>query len=89
LSVSLTTNLGEPAIWKLGDHAGKRRGKPALSRADLRAETIREACELEIVHDVPPRRHALIVNWPVDELEHKKDVAIELASKATLEVRPS
>jgi hypothetical protein len=86
--VGISTGLLEHRVRQLGDQYGRRRRKPALARADLNTNVVRELT-LEVVHDVPPRRHALLTNWPESDLERQKNLAMNLAAKAALVVRPS
>jgi hypothetical protein len=87
LSISLTEGLSEDPVWHLGDIAGKNRGKKAIARADISTTAIATHTKLSCVHDVPPRRHALMVGWPSADLEQRKNIAQVLASKAKLVTR--
>jgi hypothetical protein len=87
LSTSLTRGLSEDRIWSLGDAAGGPRGKTAIGRADLENTRIEKLTPLRVIHDVPPRRHALLANWPSNDIEHQKSIAQLLAREARVQRR--
>jgi hypothetical protein len=82
LSVGVTTGLSLGELWRLGDDIGIPRDQPAIAVRDftpLTIEACAEAWPLCVVHDVPPRRHALILGWPeVENTEARKNVAMSL-----------
>jgi hypothetical protein len=87
LSVFRISALSLEVIWELGErHVAIPRNKPLLGRADIFAiEVFSRGLEICPERD-PDERHASIVRWP-QERERRKMIAVELASKAKLELR--
>lgn len=86
-SVFRTAGLSEARVWGMGQaYVRGYEGRGPLARADLVAlEIITVGLRLQ-PDDVPPR-HAGIVGWPLEK-EAQKDLALELAARATLQVAP-
>ena len=92
LSVYRTEECEEPEIWYLGDTfvRDKREDKkpPIIARGDIKA---REAVDQQLRVVSSPQSHFLhadIVNWP-ETVEARDMIAVELANKAVLCIRPT
>ncbi len=86
-SVFRVAGLDDDAIWELGDvEVASRRQKPLKVRAEFQVRDLTEL-NLRLEDDSPPPRHANIVDWPSEKSAWMK-TALELAAKATLQIRP-
>lgn len=89
LSVFLIKDLTESRIWEIGQKKVVNKiipRKNLYGRANIKALDVFET-GLEIQPDNIPPRHAEIVDWP-DEKSKRKEIALELAEKALLILRP-
>jgi hypothetical protein len=86
VSVFRTTELPDVEIWAIGgEHIEPKIRKSVLARAEFEAG-IPIGCNLQVVPDEPPPRHANIVGWP-SEPSAVRLRAMQLAEKATLIMR--
>lgn len=88
-SVTQTTNITDPEIWRKGNDQLELRQNPNLhGRGDFLTEAIREN-DLDVVPDPTPedKLHANIVNWPKDK-EHRMHLAREIADSAEFLYNP-
>ncbi len=93
LSIARIHDLIETGIWELGDHMTARpNSRRVLGRADFTPSAVATArnasAPLDVRADEPPRRHALIVGWPVGNEEARKAAAIVLRAESTQVIRP-
>lgn len=85
LSVFRIESLTEAEVWRIGDEIEAGRSERVRARADLpSSEVIRIG--LSAVPDEPPPRHANIVDWPADDKDGRKILAMELAAVASLAI---
>ena len=83
LSVFRIERLAEDEIWRIGHEIDAGRSENLRARADFSSdEVIRIG--LRAIRDEPPPRHANIVDWPVDDKDGRKILAMELAGVASL-----
>ena len=81
-----TGGLTASEAWAVADkEVVPLRKKPVVARAIIGVAKVRET-GLDVSHAVPPERHAVIVNWPTDDLEILFKTQ-ELAAAAVLERR--
>ena len=89
LSVFRIKDLSDENIWKIGTDKVANRINPPKSlhaRADFMAD-VAISKGLQIIPDKWPTRHANIVGWP-EEKPKRKEIALELAANAHLEINP-
>jgi len=89
LSVFRIKDLSDENIWKIGTDKVANRINPPKSlhaRADFMAD-VAISKGLHIIPDKWPTRHANIVGWP-EEKPKRKEIALELAANAHLEINP-
>ena len=89
LSVFRIKDLSDENIWKIGtDKVANRINPPKTlhARADFMAD-VAISKGLQIIPDKRPIRHANIVGWP-EEKPKRKEIALELAANAHLEINP-
>jgi len=87
LSVFQIAGLSENEIWNIGEECvSKPQGRTLYGRADLFVSIVQNF-NLNVEPDNVPPRHANIVGWPQNK-DHRKLLALELAARATLNLRP-
>jgi hypothetical protein len=88
ISATWIDQLLEPAIWQLGDDAGRGRQKPARARADFSEGLVHEM-RLAVEPDPVPDnlRHVNISGWP-PEKDRRMLIAQDLCAKSELRIRP-
>ena len=83
----MTTGLEDTEVWALAEmHVEPTRGR-ALVCGDWSPDVIEDLNGLRLHRDNDPPRHAAIVGWPLEK-HAMKDLAIQLAAKAVVRVRP-
>lgn len=81
LSVFLHTGLSPEELWECGQKAIQNRTNATLcGRADIQTFHVRGQ-KLEVIHNAPPKNHALITGWPNDK-PNQKILALELAAES-------
>ncbi len=94
MSVARTAGLSENEVWDHADTYVAVESRAVLARGDLLAERIVSVVvddsQLALIPDEPPPRHANIIGWPSPEQkETRRMLALELAARATLTIRPA
>lgn len=94
MSVARTADFSENEVWAHADAHVAVPGRVVLARGDLLAErvvsVIVDDCRLALLPHEPPPRHANIIGWPSPEQkEIRRLLALELAARATLTIRPT
>ncbi|RKU31384.1 hypothetical protein C6497_02505 [Candidatus Poribacteria bacterium] len=84
--ISLPTELSDSEVWKIGFDHVQRGGIPIKARAELFVRDV-TACNLKVILDEPPPRHANITPFPADN-RARQSIARKLASVSKLVVLP-
>lgn len=83
LSVFRIAGLIEAEVWRIGDDIQAARSERIRARADLPSNEVMRV-GLRTIRDEPPARHANIVDWPSEDKDGRKILAMELAAVASL-----
>ena len=89
LSVTRHIGLEECELWDLGQDVVRQRSSSGerdfilYGRADVEAIVAKDQ-RLEVISSEPPRNHANVVRWPLNDKPAQKIIALELAAKAKL-----
>lgn len=82
LSIFIIDGLNAPGVARLASEHVNVKGRKAHGYASLSVSSF-ISCGLSVVHDEPPRRHAVAARWPPDKGE-QKEVALRLAEQSKL-----
>jgi hypothetical protein len=88
ISVCRILGLTDDYIWDWGTRhvISGMPDNTLYGRADFKASVAFEN-RLRVIPDEPPPRHAIVKGWP-GEKDAQKDIAVDLAAKATLVLNP-
>ena len=81
LSVTRHRDLSDDEVWAVGEDVAKKRLKPLIGRADVRAADARQQ-KLDVKPDEPPRNHANVLGWP-PEKAFQMALAQEFSTRTT------
>jgi len=87
-SVFRISGISDSDVWALGyREVASKRNLPLVGRADISVAAVLKI-DLQVMQNVPPPRHADIINWPAERSAQKLK-AMELAADAEYHPKPT